>query len=55
MESIGKEVTVKIDINGKVFIRKMHINWDSLRNPKHRIVGWDKKGNAIFIMLEKTK
>lgn len=54
---IGKEVTVKVSIEGTdiEYTRKMHINWDSRRNPRHRLVGWDRRGNAVFIMLEDGK
>lgn len=54
---IGKEVTVKVSIEGTdiEYTRKMYVHWDSRSNPRHRIVGWDRRGNAVFIMLEVEK
>jgi len=54
-ELINKKVTVKIIIveAKKVFtIKDMTLVYDSVKKPKHRLEAFDKKGNAIFIMLE---
>lgn len=52
-----KEVTVKVNIEGTdiEYTRKMYINWDSRSNPRDRIVGWDRRGNAVFIMIDEGK
>lgn len=54
-ELIGKDVTIEVEIlesHVKFTLEKMHLAYDSLRKPPHRLVASDRKGNAIFIMLK---
>lgn len=54
---INKEVFVVIEISDadQTFTRRLKLNWDSLKEPHERLVAHDKKGNAVFIMLEEMK